>query len=1661
MKLLKKIIRLLPLTLPLFFLSCDIGLGEAVDLQAPEMELLSHKDNDTVATAFTLSGTASDNEGVTKIEIDFNEANLHYQITPGEEWKTKDASGNWQPADRGTCINEKGIWKWSVDVDCSTYISTLSANDRKSVKFTAVASDQAGNSGKKSKIDCTLVVDPSNPIVSVYKPELLTGDFKYVYDKVKDYQLQDGNILALLLNGSITIKGRQSDAVSFKALKVQLDSFAYDPNVSAYDRGTTASARYTAGSPVSSIDEIDSLTESSIGDALSSDVYFSKTIESSDLREWELTVKPEEWATNETGIAKGLNTGKHIIRVVTTSLTSSNKWEKKIVGYFVWWPEADRPWVTSAAGDDEEIPYLTECYPGSGFSGSAQDDDEIKSLVSTLYRKVGSEYVLYITDAEGFVNPIIHSLSSDSPKYASWTVTVPMESGIYKLVTTVKDESNEMSLTKYFKTSDVTAPRINIESPLDNTSAIVNAEGNLTFRLYATDNSKVASLAMVWLNPAKKTDPDNKIQYLTGESSEWNNATAAGYVDGSGNKIYLLGSGTSEISVEKNFNLYSDFGIDGNEKLLTSQEFIFRAVDDSDKKTVKAITLTGDGITPNVEFTDVKIGDDKKPFVNGVTTTAFKKIENGTKATVTGTWSDSFNSTLANTAKIKKLHLAWGDDSVYVDVKPDGTWTAEIQPPSSGGTITASLSDFGGNTKTVQAAASIETSDLQLTRIGCIEDDGAYTVGKTLQLTLEFSKNTDVSGGAPTLKLNNGGIAEYVSGSGSTSHVFKYTVGSSDSDTSKLTVIDINPNGAKWTDSAASTSSLTLSSASIPFKGNLEDTRSIEIDKTAPRIKSIEARTSNGSYKAGTSILMMLEFTEDVTIVNPGNLAIKLDHKNGTNDVKAGSPTVTGSKYVLFTYTVAAGENANPLTFSSVIHDNVIIKDNAGNELSVWSPVNSPSFTGIVIDTTPPSTPQIMDGTNQSNTWNPDRIIFDANGTSFIMKKTADIESMEYSFDGTNWTPYTSKVSLTNNGTYTVKARQTDKAGNVSTYTTVGPFTIDKGDLLTRITATTANGTYSTNTTTKSITGKIVFRKAVTIARGATVTLNVGNSNTNTTSKTCELSGSGTEYTFTYTIKDGDYVNDTDGLLDVTGWNFSSVKFDEYGIDVGVSFPASGTQKRFDKNREIKIVTGLPKIVSNGISFTGVGSGAVLDVTYDRDISKLSGNIVFEYDTQKAENEFHVPAVLSASEYNELKSNNAITSSYEAGTNGAVKSGTKLVNDTTTKYILKTTVSDTDSALVKVFTDAGKHKVTVPVISNQVSVVNGKTLRVALGSAYELPVKGAEYKLTIPAGAVTDAVSNKNAVFNGSVIAAGVEAPEIRIVKPRYKIYNKKEGNDKGELTSSNWVSTASAYVTMSEVQSVTMYLSCRTPRATIKYSTETHNSNSQRIKNSRPVDNSRNTGDASAPTSATTEYNTNGVSLGEAITDYTTATGKKIAIAAQAIKPGFTDSELSYEYATRTVVKLSITGGYRGGDDSYDKVPFNDVESGLILHGYRPWLMGGDSPSGPNSIDTFPLSWADTSKHQFMDGTYTSSDNMTGNWYWVSWDITSTTYIGFVIGDVPGDAVEKGPSHWIPADYHWVPMKSSYPLYPGEELIMAMDSNSTVPMGAALSFGIKKKDKR
>lgn len=173
---------------------------------------------------------------------------------------------------------------------------------------------------------------------------------------------------------------------------------------------------------------------------------------------------------------------------------------------------------------------------------------------------------------------------------------------------------------------------------------------------------------------------------------------------------------------------------------------------------------------------------------------------------------------------------------------------------------------------------------------------GDLNAGHTVTLTLHTNEAIDIdtTHGAPTLTLNDGGIATYAGGSGSSALAFSYTVAAGEN-TPDLAVTAINLNGATAQDANGHDAVLTGA------VGNPAGV--LQIDTTAPLQTGIEVSPSSGAATAGTMLSVTLDFNEPVA-------------------VSGGAPTLTlndgGSALYDAAATMALG-NADKLVFDQLV----------------------------------------------------------------------------------------------------------------------------------------------------------------------------------------------------------------------------------------------------------------------------------------------------------------------------------------------------------------------------------------------------------------------------------------------------------------------------------------------------------------------------------------------------------------------------------------------------------------------------------------------------------------------------------------------------------------------------------------------------------------------
>ena len=258
----------------------------------------------------------------------------------------------------------------------------------------------------------------------------------------------------------------------------------------------------------------------------------------------------------------------------------------------------------------------------------------------------------------------------------------------------------------------------------------------------------------------------------------------------------------------------------------------------------------------------------------------------------------------------------------------------------------ATITDGAGNAANLSGAVTSPTGTLQVdtiapTVVGISETplNGDLNAGKIVTLTLSMSEAVTVSGGTPTLTLNDGGMATYTGGSGTSALTFSYTVAAGQN-TPDLMTTAVNLNAATITDGAGNAANLSLVGLA---QG------SPQIDTTAPTVSSVVASGAGitagaGDLDAGSAVTLTLNLTEAVTVAG-GTPTLTLND-GGVATYTGGS----GTNVLTFSYTVGAGQNTADLAITAVNANAATITDGAGNAANLSGAVTNPTGT-LQIDT--------------------------------------------------------------------------------------------------------------------------------------------------------------------------------------------------------------------------------------------------------------------------------------------------------------------------------------------------------------------------------------------------------------------------------------------------------------------------------------------------------------------------------------------------------------------------------------------------------------------------------------------------------------------------------------------------------------------------------------
>ncbi|MBT4035715.1 MAG: T9SS type A sorting domain-containing protein, partial [Candidatus Marinimicrobia bacterium] len=254
-------------------------------------------------------------------------------------------------------------------------------------------------------------------------------------------------------------------------------------------------------------------------------------------------------------------------------------------------------------------------------------------------------------------------------------------------------------------------------------------------------------------------------------------------------------------------------------------------------------------------------------------------------------------------------------------------------------TITAEITDVAGNSTSATELNNVEIEIDRvaptITEITSTTNDGSYSVGQLINVTIGLSEAVSLQSGEMSVTLNTTAVPHVLTDNAITNEQemdFAYTI-EEDEVANPLTVTAVSATANQLLDVAGNELDFTL-----PVGDNLADNSSIIIDGEPPSITNIDAVVVTDTLGLGETIDVEIDFNEALTLAD-GTLDVVFE--TGDTDQTVSISAFVSSTTVYATYTVAADEVSTDLNVSSISLNGGSIIDVAGNNLGMTLPVGA------------------------------------------------------------------------------------------------------------------------------------------------------------------------------------------------------------------------------------------------------------------------------------------------------------------------------------------------------------------------------------------------------------------------------------------------------------------------------------------------------------------------------------------------------------------------------------------------------------------------------------------------------------------------------------------------------------------------------------------------
>jgi len=1192
----------------LLFLSCQIGLGKEVDLEAPTITLTKMQSGTVELPSarfgggiycgkkVSFFGTATDNEGVDSVYAEI-------------KWNNETEYKHFADA---TLTGETFQFDLTFEQNGTAYI-----------KF--VATDKAKNYNVNSSKVVTLLVDDQAPVGEAWYIDRNINGITYPLKDIEelkkvDFNSQDNKDVAQNVEFSICSAFKDEMGIKPGSISIQIKNEKQElictiPNSSTNDY-----------SPIFKI-------------------------------------------THDTLVTANaaLATGRHFLQIWYNAediveLPESNKAQDVQVagGWFVWEPESDNPKITQsplpAENTNEVLVNVKETVSATLF-----DDDGLKEvscalLTNSEYNPTTDNQILAtkiqeifnrVPEAERSTRVKKHTPSSTERDVVLSFTAPDSPQGMYFVGYVTDVYGKTTTKVQLINVTDATAPTLHIASPANNSIPNVTMSSDLksatvTIEGQTLDTSGCTYLEFLWVPNSFNKDHNKKAEKA---NAVFNTISSSTYAPQSkdtvkqsslenGIKLWsvklgpeeTVGNGYKKQSFEFNVDLLNDFGLETNQEKF----FVVKVTRKDGKGTIQQYKLSADNLPPVIKSitpeTKTQIVESKDAY----TLEFYAEKSNGVAI-------DTSKYAIYQSGESGRKGAYDSTSKSYKYTIPKATldnWEKKTEKP----VFIFEAADIFGNVVSSQYTLIISN----LPQLKSITSPAPQNckVGQPIQINANFSSAITLSKeeledsyilltGIKNGSLDKECKAMYKEGAGSQTLIFEYTPTEGDF-TEESDIVGVKHDSVTKNEGdteityannliqncVALKDGINVHLNNILLEANVLNGKQIKVDAVSPKVSSMSISAEKNYLKAGETVTATVIFTESILVQGSPKLKLKV----GSADFELNLESST-STTITFKGTVVTGLNGKISYNDKCITGAEYITDNYQNVLITDDTQLRES--NYVIDTTPPVKPTVKNSSGEELLAGNYQTKVDFE----VESPDTDISKYEYSLDGgVSWDDCTNtKKGSVAQSSAQLCARVTDNAGNVSPSSTPIKLEIESSFPNYNVECMTSDGYYSTG---KKITFRVTFDKKINI-KGQTANITFDGK---TATIVSSIQDAVSYAEFDYTVKATDSFNLENKTLTV---NLSGIQ-DSFGFTGGTS-TAKINRPKVVCDSVAPTATMIPgtkdgSSVKYEINENNVYSqGNKIKITFSEPVQKGRGNIILRQTAGWA-----IPPVLTAEEFNTI-----------------------------------------------------------------------------------------------------------------------------------------------------------------------------------------------------------------------------------------------------------------------------------------------------------------------------------------------------------------------------------------------------------------------------------------